>query len=127
MPINCSLSCWWYDLLKMVGSKITLKFVLSIYLQSSETLFSIDISSGILFACLFVSMFFFFLVSFELYCFRFRHKLLFEFALESQIIFSCCCRLCLWNKSSWISWIHCKPQFSKQLSSIQQICMEYYS
>ena len=75
MPINCSLRCWWYDLLKMVGSKITLKFVLSIYL------FSIDISSGILFACLFVSMFFFFLVSFELYCFRFRHKLLFEFAL----------------------------------------------
>ena len=42
----------------MVGNQITLKLVVFFYLsESSETLFSIDILSGILFACLFVSFF----------------------------------------------------------------------
>ena len=27
MSINCLLRCWWYDILKMIDNKITLKFV----------------------------------------------------------------------------------------------------
>ena len=60
----------------MIGNKITLKFVFSIHLNVLKNCF--DILSRILFACLFVSVFFF-SVLFELYCFRFRLRLLFEF------------------------------------------------
>ena len=38
MPINCALSCWWYDVLKMVGNKITLKWFVFLS-DSSEILF----------------------------------------------------------------------------------------
>ena len=27
MPINCALSCWWYDVPKTTGNKITFKLV----------------------------------------------------------------------------------------------------
>ena len=57
MPINCALSSWWYDVPKMIGKKITLKlFLFSIDLNLLKHCF--NILSRILFACLFVSMFF---------------------------------------------------------------------
>ena len=56
MPINWALSCWWYDVLKMIGYKITLKFDFSFYLNFLKHCFYI--LSCILFACLLVSMFF---------------------------------------------------------------------
>ena len=57
MPINCALSGWWYDVLKMIGNKITLKFGFSIHLNVLKNCFGI--LSCILFAFVFVSMFFF--------------------------------------------------------------------
>ena len=43
------------DVLKMIGNKITLKFVFSMYLNLLKHCF--DILSGIFFACSFVSFF----------------------------------------------------------------------
>ena len=59
MPINCPLRCRWYDILKMIGNKITLKFV---FLLSQSSAGKTALKSSVLFClivCLLVSMFFF--------------------------------------------------------------------
>ena len=62
MPINCALSCWWYDVSKMIGKKITLKmFLFSINVNLLKHCF--NILSRCLFACFYV-----FLASFQLSC-----------------------------------------------------------
>ena len=79
MSINCQLRCRLYDILEMIGNKITLKFV---FLLSQSSAGKTALKSSVLFyllVCLLVSMFFFFLVSIKVYCPRLRDRLLFEF------------------------------------------------
>ena len=79
MSINCQLRCWLYDILEMIGNKITLKFV---FLLSQSSAGKTALKSSVLFyllVCLLVSMFFFFLVSIKVYCAKLRDRLLFVF------------------------------------------------
>ena len=114
----------------MNGNKITLKLVVfSIDLNLLKHCF--DILSNIfyfvcLFVCLFLWFFVFSVISTVLFLVQTQITLWIR-TLKPNNIYLGCCRLCLWNKSSWISWIDRKPQFSKQLLSIQQMCMEYHS
>ena len=60
MPTNCALSSWWYDVLKMIGNKITLKFVFSIHLNVLKNCLD---DFMLYFVCLFVCLCVFFLFS----------------------------------------------------------------
>ena len=46
MSINCLLRCWWYDILKMIDNKITLKFV---FLLSQSSAGKTALKSSVLF------------------------------------------------------------------------------